>query len=207
MLSNLRSLTLKFPKFASALFLAFVSSASVAHAGVIGFDDITYDASGDPAPIVSGYAGLTWDNLWSSRANYNPQFQSALVSGGNVAFMISETSISSISSANAFTFNGISIAKMYQSGLTRFEGYVGDTLTYTKDAFSTVGVSQEFKFDWAGVTRVNISVVDGTNRIAFDDVSINAAVAEVPEPGTFGIFGAGFALMGMVATRKKKPKA
>lgn len=191
---------------ASALFLAIACATSVAHAGVIGFDDIVYDQSGDPAAIANGYQGFDWTNFWSARASYNLQMGSGLVSGENVGFMLAEASVTSFSSATAFTFNSINIAKMYYDGLTRFEGYAGDTLLYSKDVFSAAGVSSLATFDWSGVTRIAISVLDGSERVVFDDLTVNAQVAQVPEPASIALVLAGLGLAG-VARKRKNNKA
>ena len=118
--------------------------------------------------------------------------------------MASESSISSFSSANAFTFDGLKLTKMYYNGLTRFDGYVGDLLTFTKDIYSIAGITEFATFNWAGVTRVDISVLDGSERIVFDDVTFNTNVSPVSEPTSIALFGAGVALFGAMNRRRKE---
>lgn len=194
---------MNYKKAAGALFLAFASTTSNAHAGVIGFDDITY-INGDPAPISNGYEGFAWSNIWSSRAGYSQEFSSGLVSGANIGFMIAATTVTSFTSTTPFTFNSVNIAKMYYDGLTRFEGYVGDTLVYSKDVFAAKGVSSLATFDWTGLTRVDISVLDDSERVVFDDFTVNELVAEVPEPASIALMLAGLGLAGVVRKRKNK---
>ena len=190
-------------KAAYALFLALVSITSIASADVIGFDDIKY-TNGDPAEIADGYQGFTWDNFWSARGTYNDELGRGLVSGGNVGFMISASTVSSFSNATPFTFNAINISKMYYNGLTHFDGYIGNTLAYSKDVFASRGVSSVANFDWTGLTRVDISVLDGSERPVFDDLTVNEQVSAVPEPMSISLFAAGLGLAGVASKRKKK---
>lgn len=199
---------MKFTKFISAAFFALISVSSIASASVITFDDITY-AKGDPAPIANGYSDLSWNNFWVARAGYSPQMMGGLVSGDNIGFMISADKISSFYSENTFTFNGVNIAKMFNSGWTMFEGYAGDKLVFAMDVYSVAGVSKAYTFDWVGVTRVDISVFDRSERVVFDNliVSQSAVASPIPEPASISIFGAGMILLGAAASRKKANKA
>lgn len=189
-------------KAASALFLALASVTSVAGASVIGFDDLP--RHGDPAAIENGYQGFDWSNFWASRANYTSQYGGGLVSGNNIGFMISASSVTSFSSATAFTFNRVNIAKMFYDGLTHFEGYAGDTLVYSKDVFAARDVTNVATFDWTGITRVNVSVLDGSERIVFDDLTVNEQVSAVPEPASISLVLAGLGLAGLAGKRRKK---
>jgi hypothetical protein len=190
-------------KTASALFLALASLASTAGATVIGFDDVNY-LNGDPAALANGYQGFDWNNFWSSRAGYNPQFAGGLVSGDNIGFMISAGSVSSFSSAAPFTFNGVNIAKMYYNGLTHFEGYAGNTLVYSQDVFAARGATSYAAFNWTGLTRVDISVRDGSERIVFDNLTVNEQVSNVPEPASISLVLAGLGLAGLAGKRRKQ---
>ena len=190
-------------KAASVLFLALASLASTAGATVIGFDDIKY-VNGDPAAVANGYEGFDWNNFWSSRATYDWTYGVGLVSGGNIGFMISAGNVTSFSSAAPFTFNGVNLAKMYYDGLTHFEGYAGNTLVYSKDVFSTHKAAAFASFDWTGLTRVEISVRDGSERVMFDNLTVNEQVANVPEPASISLVLAGLGLAGMAGKRRKK---
>ena len=187
---------------ASALFLALASLASSAGATVIGFDDIKY-VNGDPAALANGYQGFDWNNIWSARANYDSAY-GPVASGSNVALMISAGSVSSFSSTAPFTFNGINIAKMYYDGLTHFEGYAGDKLVYSQDVFGARGVAGFASFNWTGLTRVDISVRDGSERIVFDNLTVNEQAASVPEPASIALVLAGLGLAGVAGKRRKK---
>jgi len=190
-------------KTASALFLALASLASSAGATVIGFDDIRY-VNGDPAALANGYLGFDWNNFWSSRASYNYDLGNGLVSGSNVGFTYSASSVTSFSRTAAFTFNSVNIAKMYYDGLTHFEGYAGDTLVYSKDVFAAHGVSSVATFNWTGITRVNVSILDGSERVVFDDLTVNEQVSAVPEPASISLILAGLGLAGVAGKRRKK---
>lgn len=187
----------------STVFLALLSVTSLASAHVIDFDDITY-VNGDPAAVSNGYEHFNWNNFWSSRAGYNAQFVGGLVSGNNVGFMISAGAVSSFTSATPFTFNSVNIAKMYYDGLTQFDGYAGDTLVYSKEVLAARGVTRVATFDWTGLTRVDISVRDGSERVVFDNLTVNEQVSAVPEPTSISLFLAGLGLAGFVSQRKKK---
>lgn len=196
---------MKLKKFFFALFLALISVTSAVRAEVISFNDITY-VNGDPAPVVANYAGFAWSNIWTARPTYPaPFFNGGLGNGTNVGFMISASATSSFASADAFTLNSVEFAKMFYSGLTRFDGYVGDTLTFSKDVYSTFGSSEVASFNWSGVTRVDISVFDGSDRISFDNIAINqnVSVSPIPEPASIALFGAGMVLVGAIRRRKK----
>lgn len=191
-------------KTAAALFLGLMAATSIASATVIGFDDIKY-VNGDPAEVADDYAGLKWDNFWSSRATYSAQLSGGLTSGDNVGFMISAGSVTSFSSDSPFKLNSVSIAKMYYDGLTHFDGYVGNTLTYSKDVFSIHGAANLATFDWTGLSRVDISVRDGSERSVFDDLTINEGTsAAVPEPTSISLLLGGLGLVGLMGKRKKK---
>jgi hypothetical protein len=190
-------------KSTAAIFLALTAATSIASATVISFEDIKFN-NGDPAEVADGYRGFNWDNIWASRSNYSRELDYGLVSGTHMGFMSTTLIPATFSNDAPFSFNSINIAKMYADGSTRFNGYVGDTLAYTKEVFSTRGISELVEFNWTGLTRVEIVAADGMDRVAFDDLTVNEQVAAVPEPTSISMLLLGFGLV--AASRKYKKK-
>jgi hypothetical protein len=193
-------------KSTAALFLGLITVTSLASATVISFEDVKFQ-NGDPVEVADGYQGFNWDNIWASRSNYSNELDYGIVSGTHMGFMSTTLIPATFSSDAPFTFNSINIAKMYADGSTQFNGYVGDTLAYTKDVFSTHGVSEQTEFNWTGLTRVEIVVGDGMGRVAFDDLTVNEQVAAVPEPASISMLLLGCGLVGASRKRKQKQKS
>lgn len=176
-------------------------------AATITFDDIAV-SSNDGVAISNGYAGLNWDNFWVlDGIDYSPAdtgYANGVVSGTNVAYN-AFASPASFFSDTSFDLTSAYVTKAWNSGYTRFVGYVGSVQTYLLDVFSTTTSPTLVDFGWSGVTKVTISDLDGTAHTAIDNLVINGAVSAVPVPAAVWLFGTG--VLGMVGVNRRTKKA
>lgn len=185
---------------APRLFLAATIAAlsTFASADVINFDDLNTNSF---SVISNGYQGFNWDNFYvvnGLQYSGNTGYRTGTVSAPNVAFNGS-SGPASFSSANAFSLNSIQVTKAWNSGVTHFDGYVGNTLTYQMDVMSTTASPTFASFNWFGLNKVTMSDGDGSAQSAIDNISVTA----VPEPETYVMLLAGLGLIGTIARRKQ----
>lgn len=173
-----------------------------AMATVITFDDIV--TNGTYVEIQNGYGGLTWDNFYAIDSNFHTGsgYQLGTVSQPNTAFN-SSADPASFSSASAFNLTSIEVTKAWSDGFTHFDGYVGSTLTYSMDVFSTTTAPTLALFNWSGLSKVTMSDGNFTSQTAIDNLTVSA----VPEPETYAMLLAGLGLIGTIARRRKSKQA
>jgi opacity protein-like surface antigen len=184
---------------AGGLFAVCATLSSHALAEVITFDDI--NTANGYVQISNGYHGFDWNNFYVIPSNYYPSsgYDFGTVSAPNVAFNASANP-ASFSSVTAFSLNSVEVTKAWDAGITRFDGYVGNTLTYSMDVTSSTTAPTSAVFNWSGLNKVVMSDGNSTNHTAIDNLSVTA----VPEPETYALMLAGLGLMGAMARRRNK---
>lgn len=176
--------------------LAMASVSVCATATIITFEDLP--ASGTGAEIADGYRGLNWDNFYVLNGPlYGPAYSTAPVSGTNIG-VNGFFQPASFSSATAFNLHSLYLKKAWFDGLTRVDGYSGNTLMYSVDIYSSTNIRTFAYLNWSNLTKVTISDADGTWQTAVDNIAIN-----VPEPETYAMLLAGLALVGATIRRKR----
>lgn len=188
-------------KFAATVLFG-LGSISLAHASTtITFDDLPTATT--EAEIADGYSGFNWDNFYiltpTSSIYSSSGFVNGLVSATNVAFN-AWAEPAAFSSTSAFTFVSAYVTKGWETGVTHFDGYVGNTLTYSVDVSSTKDAPTLATFNWVGVTKVVVSDANKTGQSVVDNIT----VAAVPEPETYAMLLAGLGMVGAVARRRKQ---
>lgn len=111
------------------------------------------------------------------------------------------------SDGGLFTFNGLDLTYAFNDQNAFFDGglasftFNGGTSVQTR-AFDNIAGFQTFNFNQAGLTSVRIS---GDSPFAIDNVRLTstAAVAAVPEPGTWAMMLLGFGAVGLSMRRRR----
>lgn len=187
---------------AGGLFALCATLSSHASAEVITFDDIS--TSNGSVPISNGYHGFDWNNFYvldasQSGGTTNTGYQTGTVSAPNVAYN-GYADPASFSSVTAFSLNSLEVTKAWNAGITHFDGYVGNILTYSMNVTSSTTAPTSVVFNWSGLNKVVMSDGNSTNHTAIDNLSVTA----VPEPETYALMLAGLGLMGVIARRRNK---
>lgn len=190
-----------------ALALAVASTlvvSTAANAVVLTFDDLPSICC---TLIPNGYGGLQWDNFgvlgaYTSSSYTGTGYDTGTVSPPNVAYN-GNANPASFSSGTAFSLNSMYVTKAWNAGITHFDGYVGNALTYTMDVFSTTTGPTLATFNWTGLNKVTMSDGNYTLHTAID----NLTLSPVPEPETYAMLLAGLGLMGFTTRRRKNLSA
>jgi hypothetical protein len=163
-------------------------ASSAASATVVTFDDL-------PSGMVN--------NGYHTPSTSNGGYWTGLVSGKNAAYN-SSFEPAYFSSAASFSLQSIEVTKAWANGFTHFEGYVGNTLTYQMNVFSTTSGPTHARFDWSNLNKVIMSDGNQTYQSVIDNLTINAAA--VPEPATGATMLAGLAMIAFMVRRVREPK-
>jgi hypothetical protein len=189
-----------------------------AQAGIITFDDL-------PAPdplgslVPNGYAGLQWNNFYylngTSNA-YNPSgYQAGVVSPNNVAFN-GFAQPASISSSTPFDFFGTYVTGAWNDGVNvEIQGWKNGVLTYDIATLANSTGPTAVPVSFLGVDTVTFISSGGTpspvfgpggSHIVLDNIAINTSLRlqGVPEPTSLALLGAGGALCGLAAWRRRR---
>jgi hypothetical protein len=200
----------KLKYIAAALTLAASFPASAA---IVNFDDTA--ASGlykDATTLTDHYAPL------------GLLFSGATAIGGSILNQSAELGFPALSGTDFLAFNkdggtGVDERISFANGQTTVAVHVA---TYEEGFFSMTAydvagnvlafVSQETSRDWraltlthAGIRSVVISASSKMNTWGLDDLSFDAPLAAVPEPGALMLIGAG--LLGLMGARRRKSRA
>ena len=186
---------------------ALAASAAANANTVINFDDLTAGRWG--TEIQNGYSGLNWSNFYILNGNSfdsSSGYGTGTVSAPNVAFN-GAGNPASFSSATAFNLATIDVTKAWASGITHFDGYVGNILTYSMNVSSTTAGPTLATFNWNGLNKVTMSDGNSTHQTAIDNLTLGNVVAAVPEPETYAMLLAGLGLMGAITRRRQNKQA
>lgn len=207
----------------STAILAMIGSSNV-NAELITFDEL--DLLGNGAIFIpDGYHDFDWDNnfvavdgdywLWLKTG-----YHLGSVSDPNVAVNGSAARAGFTSTTNEFDLHSLYVIKGSTSGMTHFDGYVYNVLTYSIDVFSLKTEPTFVTFDWVGLNKVVMSNGDaGDDPSAIDNVDFSYGnplnfpvitpptqpdntISPVPEPSTYAMLLAGLGLMGIGLSRK-----
>jgi hypothetical protein len=191
--------------------LASLWAAGHAQAAVITFDELP--ANSDGTSIADGYRGLEWSN-WgvtnSTAGGYGP----ATVSQANVSFN-SFGNPASFSSGVVFTVNSLYATAAWNDGSrVTFTGWVHGDVLQTRTVFPSAIAPTLYAFDWSDLDTFMVEVDGGTHHeadnyvgdgpfVAIDNITVNEAIAAVPEPATYAMLLVGLAALGAGAKRRK----
>lgn len=181
--------------------IAFAAAATPALAATITFDDLTPDV-GEHA-IADGYEGFQWANFYTLNGAVSypgSGYDTGTVSHAYVAIN-GHGEMASFRSTTAFNLDSLYVTKAWENGVTRFEGYVGNVLTYSLDVHATTAGPTFVSFDdWNNLNMVVMSDGDGSLHSVVDNITVSA----VPEPGTYAMLLGGLAMLGAVSRRKRQ---
>lgn len=189
----------------AALLFALSSGPSAALAAtIIDFEGIY----GGPSDIEDGYSGFDWDNVSVMPYGYmiamgepNTGYDNGIVSGSQVAFGGSSFyEPASFSSHTPFSLTSAYVTRAWANGFTRFEGYAGNTLKYTRDIYSTTTAPTFAMFNWPNINKVTFF---GADHAVLDNVT----VSPVPEPSSYAMMIMGLGFLSTMYRRKAAWKA
>ncbi|WP_240142571.1 PEP-CTERM sorting domain-containing protein [Nitrosomonas oligotropha] len=202
----------------SAAILAAVSTTN-ANADLITFDDIKVDSFGSVG-IPSGYHGFDWHNFYvnNGKSSYpGTGYEHGTVSPSNAAFNGDGDPASISSRFYYFDLESVYITKAWHNGWTHFEGFIGDTLTYSKDVFSDTITPDLLTFNWAGMTKLTMSDGNLSGQTVLDNMAFtfgepipipdpipDPIPLPVPEPSTYAMLLAGLGLLGLMVCHRKE---
>lgn len=182
-------------------------------ADLITFDDI--DTSISSALVPDNYRGFEWSNTFVAINGTKPLwvgtgYEHGMVSGPNVGVNGGGDSVY-FSSKTPFDLHSMYVTKAWHDGITHFDGYIGTTLTYSVDVFSTTLAPTFVTFDWSGINKVVMSDGDYTMQSAIDNIDYvlldpipDPAPNPVPEPQTYAMLIAGIGILGIARTYRIK---
>jgi uncharacterized membrane protein YdcZ (DUF606 family) len=186
-----------------AIASGLVVSASANANTVLTFDELSPLQS--PMHVIwlqNGYGGLNWSNFGVINGIYvgptsgNNGYYYDIVSPPNVGTNGWDMP-ASFSSNKPFTLVSMSVGQSAYSGKTHFDGYVGNTLTYSLDVDTNARHTTPVAFGWTGLSMV---VFQNSSGAVID----NLTIAAVPEPETYAMMLAGLGLLGVAARRRKQ---
>lgn len=172
---------------------AMLPLAASAH--VIQFDDITSQTR-SPELVPAEYAGLHWQGLkvmWRG-AYPGSGYETGATSGQYSAWFYSNASFSA---TQPFTLESLSLSKSWDAGLTRFEGWRGNTRLFSMDVAATPAAATLVQFGWHGIDQVRMAPLSGSQSV-IDDV----VVSSVPEPASATLLAAGLGVLGLALRRR-----
>lgn len=197
-------------------FVAVLQSTNVS-ADLITFDEIHIKSWGSVL-IDEGYHGFNWDNFYvvNGKSSYpRTGYEYGTVSPSNAAFN-GDGDVASISSS-FYYFDLISmyITKAWHGGWTHFDGFIGDTLTYSMDVYADTRTPDLITFNWTGLTKITMSDGNISGQTVIDNMvfSIGDPIPEVPDPTIsspvpelqgYVMLLAGIGLLGFITSNRKK---
>lgn len=178
--------------------LLAAAACTLAHAGVIHFDDLSGD---ETLPIDAGYAGFDWDSMGTVRADAYPGsgFEAGAVSPSNVAYnRYGMPATISKADGNAWEFSGAYFTSAWVEQEISFEGRRGGRLLFASGAYTLdTSAPRWIQLDWAGIDTLVVYNSSPT-QWAMDEFT-------VPEPGSLALMGV--SLAGLMAARRRARSA
>ena len=194
-----------------ASMLASMLAALHAHAALITFDELATNRDG--TSISDGYQGFDWSN-WgvtnTTAGGYGPGTLSAL----NVSYNRFGNS-ASFGAASGFTVNSLYATAAWNDGSqVTFTGWANGSVVDTRTVSPSATAPTLYVLDWSGLDTFMVEVAGGTHHagdnyvgdgpfVAIDNLTVNEALAPVPEPQTCALMLTGLVAVGL-ATRRRR---
>lgn len=186
------------------LLMATVCCLSSAQAEILTFDDLSYLAYGDAAPVPNGYGGLQWSDFSyinaQGQGNYPVLWQFGTVSPPNVAF---SSSVGVISNSSPFYLNSAYLtAPTSQGSSLLVKGYLDGIETINEIVYlhySTHPIPINFDFYADTVYFQGLPPMYNVGFI-MDNLSVTTNVPEISSLALIG-FGS-FVFMVFAGFRK-----
>lgn len=151
---------------------------------------------------ISSYNGFSFDNaMVFTGTDFGMQY--AVVSGTHAA-LNPYFGATTMSSATAFSFNSGYFSSFDGSGTPlSISAYLNGVLLGTKNFTINSSSATLVKLDQSLFGNVTSVVFNNNpNALLFDNLTVNAVTAAVPEPGSLALLG--IAIAGLAAARRKR---
>jgi hypothetical protein len=170
------------------------------------FQGVVYSESGFTLTNVEGLAGYNVISIWNSGTNSTPSYAFCSISTTSsckpgVHIRITQDN------GGAFSFNSF-LGANYQLGNVPSTFSVAGTLAGGGTVSQTFAAGDSWtQYNMVGfgsVTDVTFSNFGGAYAAAIDNLNFGTAVAAVPEPATWSLFGMGAMLVALSRRRQRK---
>ncbi|WP_049631903.1 PEP-CTERM sorting domain-containing protein [Cellvibrio sp. pealriver] len=201
----MRKITSFFKATATCLAL---SLASLTNATIITFDDLPHGTE-----VGTHYAGLSWNNLYTTGSlGGSGGYANAAVSGLNTAFNSSANDVEV--SSSLFNFTGAYFTAAWNDGLNitltgsknglslYTETVVVDTSGPTWFNFTFFGIDTLHFHSFGGIANAVYASIGEGEHFAMDNFTFNSIQTAVPESSSLILVGLG--LLGLFGSRRLK---
>jgi hypothetical protein len=201
---------------AAFLSISLLMTVSIAHAGIINFDEYTATNSNVPVTTLYSSLGVTFSatnfGIWSGIANGDPGAWGLngtngsdflADNGGNnggsyTDYMYFATAQSSVS-FDASRSDGSSAGQTLE--VNAFDG--GSLVATESLALGNINSWTTFDLTGSGITEIElVGSSNGFSPFGIDNLQFSSSTTTTPEPSSFLLLGSGFAALAGIIKRK-----